>query len=90
MKHFYMPWQPDFGKDVPEEFGTLTYYDEENQFHEEKVPSISGSYAYYYDSLYETVMERKPPLVSEEQTLCQMEILEDCIKRIETPKEQSI
>ena len=39
-----------------------------------------GDYGYYYDSLYETIINHKPQLVTKEQTLLQMKILEDAIK----------
>ena len=34
-----MPDHDDFGVDLPEHYGTLTYYDEYNVYHEEKVIS---------------------------------------------------
>ena len=76
LKKFYLPDHPDFGMDQPEQYGTLTWYDERGAFHEEKVPTERGDYGRYYDALYETMMYGKPPLVTEEQTMLQMEILE--------------
>lgn len=76
LKKFYLPDNADFGVDLPEHYGTLTWYDEGGVFHEEKVVSERGDYGRYYDALYETIMNGRPPLVTEEQTLTQMEILE--------------
>ena len=77
LKKFYLPeGHEDFGLDTPKEYGTLIYYDGNNVYHEEKVPSLRGDYAYYYDALYETLAEGKKPLVTEEQTMEQMRILE--------------
>jgi len=76
LKKFYLPGNLDFGMDRPEHYGTLTYYDEEGRYHEEKVETVPGDYGRYYDALYETVIHGKERLVSEEQTLLQMEILE--------------
>lgn len=41
---------------------------------------MKGDYGYYYDALYETIINHKPQLVTKEQTLLQMKILEDAIK----------
>ena len=76
LKKFYLPAEhADFGLDTPEQFGTLICYDEDG-FHEEKVPSVKGDYGYYYDALYETIINGKEQLVTPEQTLLQIEMLE--------------
>ena len=80
LKKFYMPEHSDFGMDLPEHYGTLTYYDADGAFHEEKTVSERGDYGRYYDALYETLIHGQPPLVTEEQTLLQMEILENGLK----------
>ena len=36
LKLFYMPTHDDFGVDLPSEYGTLTYYDDEGHYHEAK------------------------------------------------------
>ena len=76
LKKFYLPDHSDFGLDLPEHYGTLTWYDESGAFHEEKVVSERGDYGKYYDALYETIVHGEAPLVTEEQTMLQMEILE--------------
>ena len=76
MKKFYLPaGHEDFGLDLPEHYGTLIYYDEAGNYHEEKVPSEKGDYARYYDALYETAINGAAPLVTEAQTMEQMRIL---------------
>ena len=80
LKKFYLPDHGDFGLDLPEHYGTLTYYDADGVFHEEKVVSERGDYGRYYDALYETVIHGRPPLVTEEQTILQMEILENGLR----------
>ncbi len=76
LKLFYMPGNEGFGQDRPKEYGTLTYYDDNNQYHEEKVVTVQGDYAKYYDALYETLVNNKAPLVKPEETLLVMEMLE--------------
>lgn len=77
LKLFYMPGQPDFGTDTPEEYGVLTWIDDEGVFHEEKVVTVQGDYARYYDALYETIINGKSKLVKDEETLLQIKLLED-------------
>ena len=79
LKVFYMPGEPGFGADRPEDFGTLTYYDEAGAYHEEKVPSAQGDYARFYDAAYRSVAEGAAPLVTPEQTLAVMQIMEDAV-----------
>ena len=81
LKKFYLAeGHPDFGLDTPREYGTLIYYDDDNVYHEEKVVSVKGDYGFYYDALYETIKNGKPQLVTPEQTLIQLEMLETGIK----------
>ncbi|MCM3362088.1 MULTISPECIES: Gfo/Idh/MocA family oxidoreductase [Bacillaceae] len=76
LKLFYMPDQPDFGIDLPEHYGTLTYLDENDQYHEEKVVSERGDYGRVYDQLYEVIINGADKQVKDEETMLQMHILE--------------
>lgn len=76
LKLFYLPGSPGFGIDRIEDYGTLSYYDDEGNYHEEKVVSEVGDYGNVFDGLYETIIEAKEPRIKDEQTLLQMEILE--------------
>ena len=80
LKHFYMPDHDDFGKDRVEDYGTLIYYDDEGNYHEEKVVSENGNYAMYYDALYETLAHGANPLVKPEQTILLVSMLEEGTK----------
>lgn len=80
LKHFYMPTNEDFGMDFPEHYGVLCYEDENGQYHEEKVISERGDYGRVYDDLYEAIVNGKPKTITDEQTLLQMEILENGVK----------
>ena len=76
LKLFYLPGSPGFGIDRIEDYGTLSYYDDKGNYHEEKVVSEVGDYGNVFDGLYETIIEGKESRVKDEQTLLQMEILE--------------
>ena len=83
LKKFYLPaGHADFGIDLPEHYGTIYYYDAEGNYHEEKVKSERGDYARFYDALYETIVNGAPQLVTEEQTMEQMKILEEAGKNL--------
>lgn len=83
LKKFYLPaGHADFGLDAPENFGTIIYYDDAGNYHEEKVPSERGDYARFYDALYETIAHGAPQLVTEAQTMAQMKILADAGKNL--------
>lgn len=76
LKKFYLPeGHPDFGMDTPAEYGTLIFYDDEGKYHEEKVETVKGDYGYYYDALYETLVNGKEQLVKPEQTKLLMKML---------------
>lgn len=76
LKLFHMPDNDDFGIDTPNHFGTLTYYDEQNIYHEEKVPTVKGDYARVYDGIYDCIVHGKEQIIKHEQTLLQIEMLE--------------
>jgi predicted dehydrogenase len=83
LKKFYLPaGHADFGIDAPENYGTIIYYDDAGIYHEEKVKSEIGDYARFYDALYETIINGAPQLVTEEQTMEQMKILEKAGKKL--------
>ena len=82
LKLFYMPSHNDFGLDTPEHYGVLTYIDEKGIYHEEKVPSVKGDYGRVYDDLYEAIINGKEKTITDEQTILQMEILEEGIRHL--------
>lgn len=83
LKRFYMPTpdHPDFGIDLPSDYGTLYYYDDHDDYHEQVIKSINGDYSRYYDAVYHSIVDHKPPLVTPEQTLYQIRLLEEGIKQ---------
>ena len=83
LKLFYMPDNPDFGLDRPEEYGVLTYIDEHGVYHEEKVVSQRGDYSRYYDALYDTLVHGKEKLVKDDETLLQIRLLEEGIAALQ-------
>lgn len=82
LKHFYMPDNTDFGVDRPGNYGVLTYIDNENQYHQEKVVSEIGDYSRVYAGVYEAIINGKPKTVKDEETIYQIHMLEHGIKQI--------
>ncbi|POP46465.1 NAD(P)-dependent oxidoreductase [Superficieibacter electus] len=80
LKLFYLPGSPDFGTDTPDDYGVLTRIDDNGTWHEEKVVSEQGDYARYYDALYETLINGHEKLVTDEQTLLQIRMLEEGVR----------
>ena len=63
-----------------EYYGTLTYYDDEGIYHEEKVPTVDGDYARVYDGIYDSIVYGKEQVIQQWQTILQMEMLETGVK----------
>lgn len=82
LKLFYMPTHADFGIDTPEHYGTVTYIDADGLYHEEKVVSEIGDYSRVYEGLYEAIINGKDKTVKDEETIRQLEILEEGIQSI--------
>ncbi|OMF07191.1 NAD(P)-dependent oxidoreductase [Paenibacillus amylolyticus] len=81
LKLFHLPkGHPDFGIDLPQHYGTLTYMDDEGVYHEEKIVSEKGDYTRVYDALYQAIVLGKEKVVKDEETLAVMEILEKGIE----------
>lgn len=82
LKLFYLPGQPGFGKDLPQHYGVLTYYDGAGGFHEEKVSSLEGDYARVYDGIYDCIVHGKEPVIKHWETILQMEMLEEGVRQM--------
>ncbi|GBG93869.1 oxidoreductase [Ligilactobacillus salitolerans] len=82
LKLFYMPDHADFGLDLPEHFGTLTYVDDQGQYHEEKVPSEVGDYSRVYADIYETLVNHREKAVKDEETIWQISMLEKAANQL--------
>ncbi|WP_106449988.1 Gfo/Idh/MocA family oxidoreductase [Trichococcus alkaliphilus] len=82
LKVFHMPSNADFGIDLPEHYGILTYMDDAGRYHEEKVVSEVGDYGRIYAGVYESIVNGKEKIVKDEETIRQIEILEEGINTI--------
>lgn len=76
LKAGIMPQIENFGKDPESSYGKLSYIDENGNDVEKVIPTPQGDYGRVYDSLYESIINGKEKLVSDEEALTNMEILE--------------
>lgn len=76
-----MPGDEGFGLDSPQEYGKLTYHNQNGDRIEKFIPSVAGDYARVYDSAYEAIINGKDKLVSDEQMLAVIETLENGFKK---------
>ena len=77
LKLFVRPGTPGFGLDAPEHYGTLTWFDDDGARHEQRVPTVAGDYARFYDAVHASIVEGAPKLVRDEETIEVIRILEE-------------
>jgi predicted dehydrogenase len=80
LKAGMMPGSTGFGEDREEHYGVVTYTDEQGQEVQREIPSPTGDYGRVYDSLYDHIINGKQKLVSDEEVLLLMQILENGVK----------
>ncbi|MFA1014585.1 hypothetical protein [Dubosiella newyorkensis] len=64
-------------------YGMLIWYDKNDTYHEEKVVSVDGNYAQFYEAIYESLVNGAEPLVKEWQTIELMHQLEAACESLE-------
>ncbi|MGL4760738.1 MAG: Gfo/Idh/MocA family oxidoreductase [Sarcina sp.] len=82
LKEFYMPGNKGFGVDEEKHYGILTYVDDKRTVYEERIKSVNGDYGRIYDDLYKAIIEGKEKAITDEETMLQMEMLEEGIKNL--------
>ncbi|WP_461214033.1 Gfo/Idh/MocA family oxidoreductase [Lacticaseibacillus sp. GG6-2] len=82
LKHWYLPDHADFGLDRPEDYGTLTYMDDQGQYHQEKVQTVPGDYGRVYRGVYASIVEGAPKVTADDETLLVMRMLETGVKNL--------
>ena len=76
LKAGIMPGREGFGLDSPADYGKLVYFNQNGDRIEKSIPTLAGDYARVYDSVYETIINSAAKLVSDEELLAVIEILE--------------
>ena len=83
LKEFYMPRHKDFGVDLPEHYGKLYTVDENGKDVIEVITSQVGDYGRVYDHVYDVLKNGKEKVITNEQTLLLMKLLEEGLTKEE-------
>lgn len=76
LKAGIMPEVEGFGKDAEAAYGKVSYIDNDGNECEKVIPTPQGDYGRVYDHLYESIINGAEKLVSDEEALTNMEILQ--------------
>ncbi|EUJ48144.1 oxidoreductase [Paenilisteria rocourtiae] len=76
LKAGIMPGEKNFGVDPESSYGALVYVDASGKTQQETIPTPLGDYGRLYDQLQDAILNGTPKLVSDEETLTNMTILE--------------
>lgn len=71
---------PNWGKDIPENYGTLKVMGEQGAFTIEPVPTQVGNYGLFYENLYHAITEGAELAVKPEQTVDVLRIIEAALQ----------
>jgi len=78
LKSGKLPEGDDWGKESPDDWGTLVY-EENGEDVEELVETLPGNYNIFYNNLYEAIRNGAELLVKPEETIGVLKILEACL-----------
>lgn len=70
-----LPTDSEFGKEKPNQEGKLTYYNKNQEKIVEAIPSLKGNFNALFDALYESIRNKKPFPIDNEQITCQLKLL---------------
>lgn len=76
LKAGIMPGSPGFGEDSVMYYGIARYKNANGDWIEKQIKTPVGDYGRYYDTVYETLKNGAEPLVSQEEALTNIQILE--------------
>ncbi|WP_419882170.1 oxidoreductase [Peribacillus sp. B-H-3] len=77
LKEGKAPQDKGFGEDEPDMYGEATYLDGSGQDKVQKIASPKGDYGMVYDTMYSTIASGQKKLVSDDDIMTVMEILEN-------------
>lgn len=76
LKAGIFPSDCGFGEDSPSLYGEIKYQNSNGDWVEKQIKTPVGNYGNYYESILRTIKDNNPVLVTEEQILTTMEIME--------------
>ncbi|AKP68246.1 oxidoreductase [Companilactobacillus ginsenosidimutans] len=81
LKAGIMPGTDGFGEDSPMYYGVAKYRNSNGDWIEKQIKTPVGDYGAFYDDVYETLINDKPKLVTDEQAITDIELLEAGFKQ---------
>jgi predicted dehydrogenase len=72
------PADPGFGADNTRNYAQMKYLNQNDEWIEREMPTPLGDYGRLYDAAYETIINGAPKLISDDEMMTVMEILEGC------------
>jgi len=76
LKAGIMPWEDGFGEDNTYNYGKLEYLNQNGDTINRELKTPKGDYGKIYDHAYETLLNGAPKLITDDEILTVMEILE--------------
>lgn len=76
-----MPGDQGFGTDQPDKYGHVRYQNSGGDWIDKDLPTITGDYTRVYHAMRDTILAGKPKLVTDEQALVDIQILENAISQ---------
>ena len=73
-----LPVGDDWGKEQPDEWGTI-FYEEEGEDYEELVETVPGDYKIFYNNVYDAIRNGAELFVKPEESVEVLKILEACL-----------
>lgn len=80
LKAGIMPGTEGFGEDSPMYYGVANYRNSNGDWIKKQIKTPLGDYGKFYDSLYQTLINDAPKLVTDEQAITDIELLEGGFK----------
>lgn len=81
LKAGIMPGTTGFGEDSPMYYGVANYHNSNGDWIKKQIKTPLGDYGKFYDSVYETLINDKPKIVTDEQAITDIELLEAGFKQ---------
>ena len=76
LKAGIMPGTDGFGEDSPMYYGVATYQNSNGDWIKKQIKTPIGDYGKFYDSVYQNLINDQPKIVTDEQAITDIEVLE--------------
>lgn len=81
LKKNVLPGEKYFGEDTPDQYGKVKYVLDSGEWIEKTIISRAGNYGNFYHSVRDTILNKKEKIVTDEQSITVLQILEEGFKK---------